>query len=329
MFLSTATVALTLGWPLTAASFRLPIAGTAAVGFKTILFSRLWCSSSSLPTKQMPSRFTLPYREGSHNSIEISIPREKKAEDTDVFAAATFLEKLTSTINECRERKKASIWVEVPMTRASLIEQMISTGLKFHHAHGELAKLVIWLPEDTACKIPEYATHHVGVGALVINSKKEILCVRELRKNYMPWKVPGGLSELGESIEEAALREVKEETGISCRFESIISFRHTHNIQFGRSDLYFMCRLEPIEDVDKNGNAVIPKPIAQVGEIEKVEWIPIQKYKEMICGENGHPMMCHIMRIFEDAGEIESTVISSIVPGRKPAPIYHSKLNDL
>lgn len=32
----------------------------------------------------------------------------------------------------------------------------------------------------------------VGVGAVVINSRNEVLCVRELRKNYLPWKTPTG-----------------------------------------------------------------------------------------------------------------------------------------
>lgn len=273
----------------------------------------------------------LPHEEGSHNSIKIKVPDRQPQQDlpcdvNDPYAESTFQERLEATIQMCRALKKASLWVEIPMSRARLIELMSGTGLRIHHAQGETVNLMVWLLEDTECKIPEYATHQVGVGAMVVNSRDEILCVRELRKNYMPWKVPGGLSELGENIDEAIIREVMEETGIACKFQSVISFRHTHNLQFGRSDLYFMCRLEPIEEIDENGDAIIPKPIPQVGEIEKAEWIPFQDYKDMISGDNGHPMMRHIVDIFERSADIQRTVISSIVPGRRPAPIYHSAL---
>lgn len=169
-----------------------------------------------------------------------------------------------------------------------------------------------------------------GVGAMVVNSRNEILCVRELRKNYMPWKVPGGLSELGEEIDEAIVREVFEETGVPCRFVSILSFRHTHQLQFGRSDLYFMCRLEPVEEQDENGVAIIPEPVPEEGEIEDAAWVPFQEYKDMVNGANGgkpHPMMQQIVALFDRPNDIEKTVVNSIVPGRKPSPVYFTKID--
>jgi len=39
------------------------------------------------------------------------------------------------------------------------------------------------------------------------------------------WKLPGGLVENGESIEQAAIREVWEETGVKTKFVSILGFR--------------------------------------------------------------------------------------------------------
>lgn len=54
----------------------------------------------------------------------------------------------------------------------------------------------------------------IGVGAttLVFNDKKELLL--NLRTDTNTWGIPGGSMELYETIEETAIRELKEETGI-------------------------------------------------------------------------------------------------------------------
>ncbi len=90
----------------------------------------------------------------------------------------------------------------------------------------------------------------------------------------------------------------------------------------GRSDLYFVCKLLPIEGVDENGSPVVPTPVACEEEIEAAAWVPMEEYKAMIHGKDGHPMMRHVMRLYENDCEIKQTVVSSIVPGRRPSPIY-------
>lgn len=172
---------------------------------------------------------------------------------------------------------------------------------------------------------------HVGVGAVVVNSRNEILCVRELRRNFMPWKVPGGLADLGEHIPEAAQREVLEETRIPTKFKSILSFRHTHGLSNGRSDLYFVCLLDPVEEIDEGGNAVIPEPRAQECEIEDAKWIPLTEYRDMINGkstETGHPMMAHVMKIYDEGKRVKQKEVKSVVPGRRPNPLYFPQLEE-
>ena len=46
------------------------------------------------------------------------------------------------------------------------------------------------------------------------------------------WKLPGGLVETGESLEEASLREVWEETGVKCDFKGVLGFRELLKYQF-------------------------------------------------------------------------------------------------
>jgi len=54
----------------------------------------------------------------------------------------------------------------------------------------------------------------VGVGAIIVQDGKILLEKRKNAPGKGQWSVPGGLVELGESIEETVLREVREETGL-------------------------------------------------------------------------------------------------------------------
>ena len=55
----------------------------------------------------------------------------------------------------------------------------------------------------------------IGVGAttLVFNNKNELLL--NLRSDTNNWGIPGGSKELNETLEECAIRELKEETNIN------------------------------------------------------------------------------------------------------------------
>lgn len=64
----------------------------------------------------------------------------------------------------------------------------------------------------------KYVGHEplIGLGAttLVFNNKNELLL--NLRTDTNTWGIPGGSMELYETIEETAVRELKEETGIDA-----------------------------------------------------------------------------------------------------------------
>ena len=60
----------------------------------------------------------------------------------------------------------------------------------------------------------------VGVAAGVVDDKRQILLVRHTY-GRLNWALPGGVSEPGESVEQTASRELREETGLRARIERL------------------------------------------------------------------------------------------------------------
>ena len=95
------------------------------------------------------------------------------------------------------------------------------------------------------------------------------------------WKFPGGLANFQEDIDDAITREIVEETGIRSTFQSVIGFRHQHNVKFGGSstdclisDLYIVCRLTVNEE-----EAAQQIEMCQ-NEIYDAQWIPLKHFVE-------------------------------------------------
>lgn len=284
--------------------------------------SRLFASSSS-----SASVVDISLKEMRHNGCELCPSRA--AVDAAKTQEDLFLTSLSAAVESCRANKKSAAWLNVEIFDSHIMKIAASLGFSFHHAEGQKAALCLWLSDSEESKVPVYGTHQVGVGAVCINSLNQILCVREIRGNYSKWKLPGGLAELGENLDEAVQREVKEETGIDCSFKSVLAVRHTHGMQFGRSDLYFIIRVQP----DEGEGGVQKRPVAQAGEIESAQWVPLEDFQGSVAfnAETPHPFMQLVLQLIDQdrAGEthdIQRTTISSIVPGRMPSPVYHAPL---
>jgi 8-oxo-dGTP pyrophosphatase MutT (NUDIX family) len=247
--------------------------------------ARFLSSKSSLPTEECP----LQFETGPYSAAEVTV--EKIGNDDE------FLDRLDRSIDFWKANDFTSAWVSVPTTRARLIEHLSSSedgnekyGFDLHHTNATMQTIVMkkWLQDGTEDKIPPFATHQVGCAGFVLNDQNEILLVKEWsgpssnRTPTQQWKMPGGLLDAGESFEEATCREVLEETGVPCEFESILTFWHRHGLQFGKSDLYYVCLLQP------KSSEIDLCPV----EISAARWMAVD---EFLATQN-HPLITHVLR---------------------------------
>lgn len=66
-------------------------------------------------------------------------------------------------------------------------------------------------------------TFTVGVSAIVVNDRDEILLLRHRFRETHDWELPGGFLERDESLDAALQRELVEETGLSVEVLSLLS----------------------------------------------------------------------------------------------------------
>ncbi|KAF8014846.1 hypothetical protein BT93_H0592 [Corymbia citriodora subsp. variegata] len=223
-------------------------------------------SASSGMTEHNDSRIEqIQLLDGFQDSYGGVTVEMKEHMDADAFAAL-----LRASISSWKQQGKKGVWIKLPIEYSHLVDIIVKEGFRYHHAEQNYLMLVCGLPE-THDTIPVNASHRVGVGAFVLNDKQEVLVVQEhsgRSQGTGVWKFPTGVVNEGEDICDAVVREVKEETGIDTKFVEVLCFRQSHKSFFTKSDLFFLCTLQP-------------EPSAidiQKVESEAARWMPIEKF---------------------------------------------------
>jgi ADP-ribose pyrophosphatase YjhB (NUDIX family) len=95
--------------------------------------------------------------------------------------------------------------------------------------------------------IPErYNTgYNIGVGGAVVRDGRLLLVRRASRHGRGNWQLPGGFIEPHETIEQAVVREVEEEAGVTAEVVGVLGLRNRYDPDAGNG-LYVVLLLTPI-----------------------------------------------------------------------------------
>lgn len=108
---------------------------------------------------------------------------------------------------------------------------------------------------------------HVTVGVIIINDKNEVLLVRRAPHliNGNKYAVPGGFVDRDETVEQAALRELKEETGYNGKIKSLFQIIDNPNRpkeDRQNIDFKYIVELTGGSKIDNN-------------EVSSIDWVPL------------------------------------------------------
>jgi 8-oxo-dGTP diphosphatase len=111
----------------------------------------------------------------------------------------------------------------------------------------------------------------LAAGGLVLRDGPEVAVVH--RPRYDDWSLPKGKLDKGEDFEQAALREVEEETGLRCRLGRPIGDTSYHDKK-GRAKLVRYFEMGSCEG-----------EFAPNDEVDELRWVPLHEAAELLSYE--------------------------------------------
>ena len=112
--------------------------------------------------------------------------------------------------------------------------------------------------------------YNVGVGGAVVRDGRLLLVRRASRRGRGNWQVPGGFIEPDETIEDAVVREVAEESGVQAQVQGVLGIRSRYDPDNGNS-LYIVMLMSPL--------AGGPTPDAH--EVDRAEYFTLKEIQAL------------------------------------------------
>ncbi len=151
-----------------------------------------------------------------------------------------------------------------------------------------------------------------AIGVLVYNQKNEVLLVKN-PKYLDHWTIPGGKVDKGESIEETAKREIREETGLEINNLKFISLENSLDYKYFPKDKHFVLlnyiAKESGGKIKKSREVsdyiwINPKEALKRKDISDTVVLLLQKFIELTNKEEDHSFKAKYQRALADQQNI-------------------------
>jgi 8-oxo-dGTP pyrophosphatase MutT (NUDIX family) len=193
-----------------------------------------------------------------------------------------------------------------PVVHARKFLQQISCTLDKRRYNPELH------PKKLMAIAPAELPVIKAAGGILLRSTprgEEVMIV--YRNRYQDWTLPKGKLRDGESFPEAALREVEEETGCSCRLGTYLgAISYAYN---GVPKVVMFWKMAVLEE----------KPIASNEEISEAAWMPVAAAMQRMTHAQEKSLLariCGAPRIVPSPSETPVETAPALVPALAPAP---------
>jgi 8-oxo-dGTP diphosphatase len=110
----------------------------------------------------------------------------------------------------------------------------------------------------------------VGVGIVIVNDGKIVLIKRGNEPGKGKWSIPGGLVELGEHIDQAVIREAKEETCLTVVNPKLLDVVDNVDIDGDGKIKYHYVIIDYLVQV-------LGGDIAAASDAEELRWVPFDE----------------------------------------------------
>jgi 8-oxo-dGTP diphosphatase len=104
------------------------------------------------------------------------------------------------------------------------------------HCAGQLAPQMIEGRERLVCQecgFIFYLNPKVAAGVLIENEGRVVLVRRGIEPHVGSWTLPAGFTEYGETVEETAIRECHEETGLEIELDDLLGVYSVNSDFYG------------------------------------------------------------------------------------------------
>jgi 8-oxo-dGTP diphosphatase len=125
----------------------------------------------------------------------------------------------------------------------------------------------------------------VGVGAIIIEDKRVVLVKRAHPPLENQWSIPGGVLEVGEFVREAAMREAREETGLTVEPGELLGVYDrilrdpTERVEYHYVLIDFLCRR-------------VAGKLAAASDATEVRWFSREELPDLDLAEDTQDVIC-------------------------------------